>query len=120
MNDQASSMKGTTTDWARERTRLAKERTFAALVRTVLSFIGFGIAITQLLPDLHPAWVVRTAGILLIAGGGLAAYVGSRSVHDVITKLREEGVKEPRWFVTATTLLLLVTALLALLVVGLA
>ena len=119
MNDQASSMKRTTTDWARERTRLAKERTFAALVRTVLAFIGFGIAIAKLLPDLHPAWVVRTVGILLIAGGGLAAYVGSRSVHDVIAKLREEGVKEPHWFVTATTLLLLVTAILALLVVGL-
>jgi len=55
----------------------------------------------------------------LIAGGGLAAYVGSRSVHDVIAKLREEGVKEPHWFVTATTLLLLVTAILAQLVVGL-
>ena len=36
--------------------------------------------------------MVRTVGILLIAGGALSAYVGSRSVHDVITKLREEGV----------------------------
>ena len=120
MNEQQSSMKGTATDWARERTRLAKDRTFASLIRTVLAFIGFGIAIAKLLPDLHPAWVVRTVGILLIAGGGLSAYVGSRSVHDVITKLREEGVNEPRWIVTATTSLLLVTAILALLVVGLA
>lgn len=119
MSDPAGNVAETTTDWARERTRLAKERTFAALVRTALSFIGFGIAIAKLIPDLHPAWVVRTIGILLIAGGGVAAYLGSRSVHDVITKLREEGVKEPRWFVTATTLLLLVTAILALLVVGL-
>ena len=119
MKAQASTMAGTTTDWARERTRLAKERTFAALVRTVLAFVGFGIAIAKLLPDLHPAWVVRTVGILLIAGGGVTAYLGSRSIHDVITKLREEGVKEPRWFVTITTLLLVVTAILALLVVGL-
>ena len=116
MSDQASSMAEATTDWARERTRLAKERTFAALIRTALSFIGFGIAIAKLLPDLHPAWVVRTVGILLIAGGGVTAYLGSRSIHDVVTKLREEGVKEPRWFVTTTTVLLLVTAILALLV----
>ena len=104
---------------AKERTRLAKERTFAASVRTALSFIGFGIAVAKLLPDLHPAWVTRTVGILLIAGGGITALLGSRTAHEAITKLREEGVEEPRWFVTTTTLLLLVTAILALLIVGL-
>ena len=63
--------------------------------------------------------MVWTVGILLIAGGGFALYLGSRSVHDAVTKLHEEGVKEQRWFVAATTLLLPVTAVLALLVVGL-
>ena len=119
MNDQATSMAETSTDWARERTRLAKERTFAALVRTALSFIGFGIAVGKLLPDLHPDWLARTVGILMIVGGGVMAIMGSRMTHDLISKLHAEGVKEPRWFVTTTTLLLLVTSVVALLVVGL-
>ncbi len=119
MNDQATSVGDKRTDWALERTRLAKERTFAAGIRTALSFIGFGIAVAKLLPDFHPAWVTQTIGILLIVGGGATALVGFRTTHDVITKLHEEGVKEPRWFVTTATLLLLVTTILALLVVGL-
>ena len=119
MNDQETNMAQKSTDWAQERTRLAKERTFAAVVRTALSLIGFGIAVAKLLPDLHPAWLAPTLGILLIVGGGFIALLGFRSTHDVITKLREEGVKEPRWHVTITGLFLLTTAILALLVVGL-
>ncbi len=119
MNDQVTSTGNKQTDWALERTRLAKERTFAALVRTALSFIGFGIAVAKLLPDFHPVWVTQTIGILLIVGGGATAIVGFRTTHDVITKLHKEGVKEPRWFVITATLLLLVTTILALLVVGL-
>ena len=81
-----------------------------ALVRTSLSFIGFGILIAKLLPDLQIAWLAPTLGSLLIAAGAGLALVGFRSTHDVITKLHEEGVKEPRWLVTGTMLLLLVTA----------
>ena len=119
MNDQATSVAQSSTDWAKERTRLAKERTFAAVVRTALSFIGFGIAVAKLLPDLHPAWLSQTLGVLLIVGGGFIALLGFRTTHEVIAKLREEGVKEPRWFVASTKLLLLVTAIMALLIVGL-
>ena len=119
MNDQATNMAQKSADWAQERTRLAKERTFAAVVRTALSLIGFGIAVAKLLPDLHPAWLAQTLGILLIVGGGFIVLLGFRTTHDVITKLHEEGVKESRWYVTITKLLLLVTAMLALLVVGL-
>jgi uncharacterized membrane protein YidH (DUF202 family) len=54
MNDQATSAVDTQTDWARERTRLAKERTFAAVTRTGLSFIGFGIGVAKLLPVSSP------------------------------------------------------------------
>jgi len=118
-NDQATSTGDLRTDWARERTRLAKERTSAAIVRTALSFIGFGIAVAKLLPDLQPAWLAQALGILLIVGGGATALLGFRTTHDVITKLHEEGVEEPRWIVTTTMLLLLVTAIVALLVVGL-
>jgi len=119
MNDQATSVAQSSTDWAKERTRLAKERTFAAVVRTVLSFIGFGIAVAKLLPDLQPAWLAQTLGVLLIVGGGFIALLGFRTTHDVIAKLHEEGVKESRWFVTSTKFLLLVSAILALLIVAL-
>ena len=119
MNDQATSVAQSSTDWAKERTRLAKERTFAAVIRTVLSFIGFGIAVAKLLPDLQPAWLAQSLGVLLILGGGLIALLGFRTTHEVIAKLHEEGVKEPRWFVTSTKVLLLLTAILALLIVAL-
>ena len=117
-NDAVTNPAVVRTDWARERTRLAKERTLAAVVRTALSFIGFGIAVAKLLPDLQPAWLTQTLGILLIVGGGVIALFGFRTTHEVITKLHEEGVKEPRWVVTTTMSILLVTAIMALLVVG--
>jgi uncharacterized membrane protein YidH (DUF202 family) len=98
---------------------LAKERTFAALIRTSLSFIGFGIAIVKLLPDLEPPWVGKTVGIALILGGVLTAAAGFRMVHQIVGKLREEGIKEQRWLLTAAALLLVVTAVLGLVVVGL-
>ena len=119
MNDQATSTAQTSTDWARERTRLAKERTFAAVIRTALSFFGFGIAVAKLLPDLQPAWLAQTLGVLLITGGGFITLLGFRTTHDVVAKLHEEGVKESRWFVTGIKLLLLVTATIALLIVAL-
>jgi hypothetical protein len=55
----------------------------------------------------------------LIVGGGFTVLVGFRTTLDVITKLKKEGVEEPRWFVTSTMFLLLVTAIVALLIVGL-
>ena len=118
MSDQLTNPQQTSNGMAQERTRLAKERTFAAVIRTALSFVGFGIAVAKLLPDLHPAWLVRTLGTLLIVGGGFTSVFGFRTVHEVITKLHEEGVKEPRWIITTTSLLLLVTVILALLIVG--
>ena len=116
--DQASGMGQGSNDLAQERTRLAKDRTFAAIIRTVLSFIGFGIGIVKLFPDLDPPWVAQTLGILLILGGGLLSLSGFRTVHDVITKLRAQGLEEPRWIITMTTLLLLITAIMGLLVVA--
>lgn len=85
------------------------------MVRTALSFIGFGIAVAKLLPDLHPAWLVQALGILLILGGGFISLLGFRATDSVITKLHAEGVKEPRWPVTMASLLLLVTAIVGLL-----
>lgn len=39
---------------AEERTKLAKERTFAAWLRTGLGTIGIGLALAKLLPSLEP------------------------------------------------------------------
>ena len=44
------------TNWAHERKRLAKERTFAACLRTGLSAIAVGLAIVKLLPSVEPRW----------------------------------------------------------------
>lgn len=119
MTDQPKSPAAETTNWAHERTLLAKERTYAAMVRTALSFIGFGIAVAKLIPDLRPVWIADTVGFLLIGGGVYTIWKGSRMAQDVITKLRAEGVPEARWFVTITTLLLFVTSIVGLLIIGL-
>lgn len=120
MTDHATNSAEQNTDWARERTRLAMDRTLAAFVRTALSFMGFGVAVAKLLPDLNPPWIPETIGILLIAGGLAAALQGILATHPMIAKFHQEGVKVPRWFVTINVLLVLVVAVAALLVVGLA
>lgn len=120
MTDHATNRAEQNTDWARERTRLAMDRTLAAFVRTSLSFMGFGIAVAKLLPDLDPPWVAEAIGILLIVGGLGAALQGIQTTRPMIAKFHQEGVKVPRWFVTTNALLVLVVAVAALLVVGLA
>lgn len=119
MSDHSTDPAEERTDWAKERTRMAKERTFASQVRTALSFIGFGLGIAKLVPDIHPVWVQKLLGLGLIAGGALTSLFAFKTVHEVTSKLRSEGIKEPRWFVLTATGVLLVTAILALVVVGL-
>lgn len=120
MNDETITLEKMTTDWERQRTLLAKERTFAAIVRTVLSLQGLGIGVAKLLEDVQPAWIAQALGTLLILGGGLLALFGFRATYRAIKVLREEGVEEPRWIVTATSILLILLAVcLLLLVVGL-
>jgi putative membrane protein len=119
MNDKTTGTPETRTDLAWQSLRLAKERTFAAVVRTALALIGFGIAVAKLLPNLQPAWVAQTIGILLVVGGAITALMGFRVTLNVIETMHEAGINEPRWFVILVTLILLVTATLALLIVGL-
>ena len=71
-------------------------------------------------PIWTPPWIAEAIGILLIVGGLTAALQGIQTTHPMIAKLRQEGVKVPRWFVTINALLVLVVAVAALLVVGLA
>lgn len=119
MSDQSPDPAQERTDWAKERTRMAKERTFASQVRTALSFIGFGLGVAKLLPEIHPVWVQKLLGLGLIAGGVLTSLFAFKTISGVTSKLRSEGIKEPRWFVLSATAMLLVTAILALVVVGL-
>lgn len=119
MNDQMSGIQEKQNDLASETLRLAKERTFAAAIRTALAFFGFGIAVAKLIPDLQPAWVAPSIGILLVVGGMVTAVAGFRVTLNAISKLNAAGINEPRWLVITTMLLLLVTATLALLVIGL-
>jgi putative membrane protein len=119
MNEQASIDAEATTEWARERTRLANERTFAAIVRTALALIGSGVAVARLLPDFHIPWVPQVISVMLIVGGGITIYWGSRSTHNVNMMLHTERGEASHWRVRTTTMILILTAVLALFVVGL-
>ena len=68
------------TDWAYERTQMASTRTFFALLRTGLAIAGGGSAITAVLAEGWPDWVVGLlAGVFIVIGfsimlGGLQRY----------------------------------------------
>ncbi len=79
--------------WALERTRLAKERTFAAWLRTGLASAIAGLGIVKLLPDLRPEWIGKSIGLLLVLSSALAFILGFRTYYIVLKKLEEEGFK---------------------------
>ncbi|CAM3864872.1 DUF202 domain-containing protein [Deinococcus frigens] len=89
--DQGRSLGQARTDWAERRTALAAERTFAAWARTGLSCIGVGLAVTQLLNDLQPLWLVRVLAAGLVALGALALAFGFRSYHKSAHGLEKSG-----------------------------
>jgi len=91
MTDQATTTAEQRADWAHEGTRLAMDRTFAAFIRTALSFMGFGIAVAKLLPDLNPPWIAQAIGILLIVGGITTALRGAQTAHNVIHEVSPGG-----------------------------
>ncbi|MDX2453898.1 DUF202 domain-containing protein [Desulfosarcina sp.] len=79
------------TNWPHERTRLAKERTFAAWLRTGLSAVGVGLGLVKLLPAVEPRWMMQLIGMLFIGAGGIVFVIGYKTYHTVIRKLEEEG-----------------------------
>jgi len=81
------------TNWAHERTRLAKERTLAAWLRTGLATVGVGLALAKLLPSLQPQWLIRTLGIIFVIAGGIIFLFGFKTYHEVFEKLKKEGFK---------------------------
>jgi len=82
-----------TTDWALERTRLAKERTFAAWLRTGLGTAIAGLGLVKLLPDLSPGWLVKAMGFYWLLPVLQSLSLGYRTYHNVLEKLEKEGFK---------------------------
>lgn len=80
-------------DWAHERTRLAKERTFAAWLRTGLSSMAVGLALVKFLPSVEPRWLLRLIGLIFVGAGGTLFMLGYRTYHVTIKKLEREGYK---------------------------
>ena len=60
------------------RLSFANERTFLAYIRTALALDGGGLAVVQLLPDLHPPWARQALGAALVLMGLSLAGVSVR------------------------------------------
>jgi putative membrane protein len=108
------------TDWAQERTLLAKQRTFGAWLRTGLASVAVGFGTAELLGDIDPQWVVKTAAALLIVAGGVIFILGFTGYSDTFRKLQKEGVQGiSPWIIGGVTLaMLLGSGLLLFAVLG--
>jgi putative membrane protein len=106
------------TEWADERTRMAGERTYFAWLRTGLALVAAGLATARLLSSLEPQWLVRTMGVIFIMLGVSIFALGFRTYYEVARELKEEGVSATSyWFIGILTLLLIVAAMGALILV---
>jgi putative membrane protein len=92
-NDQAHPIQDGRINWAHERTRLAKERTFAAWLRTGLSAVAVGLGLVKLFPSVEPRWMMQAMGILFVGSGGIVFVMGYKTYYTVIKKLESEGFK---------------------------
>ncbi len=112
------------TEFARKRTRLSDERTFASWLRTGLAATVAGLAVVRLLVDTEPPWLPKTVGSLMIIGG-LSAYVAAlqrlRKVRREIRddreppELRDHVILDtPFWLLVAIVIVLIASALVAL------
>ncbi len=77
---------------ARRRTLLAKERTFAAWVRTGLAAVAVGFGAARLLDDVEPQWLVLVASITLITAGIMCLGFGFWSFRATLRELASEDV----------------------------
>jgi len=103
------------TDWALERTLLAKQRNFGAWLRTGLAAVAVGFGAAELLGDLEPRWAVRTAASLLVLAGAAAFVLGYFEYRGTFRKLEAEGLKGfSPWIITAITGAMLTGAALLL------
>lgn len=106
------------TNWAHERTRLAKERTFSAWFRSGLSAVGVGLGLVKLFPSVEPRWMMQVIGILFIGTGGIVFLMGYKTYHNVMKKLEKEGFEGiPSIFMGMLTSMMLLAAMLGLFLV---
>lgn len=103
------------TDWAYERTLLANDRTFSAWIRTGLTTVAAGFAVTQLLTEVRPAWLIPSLGVLFVAVGGGIFLIGYWSHQRTLRQLPEEEMhRTTGWMIGAITVALLLGAVASL------
>ena len=114
----ANSLPESRNKWAHERTRLAKERTFAAWLRSGLATVGVGLGLVKLFPKVEPRWLMQMSGLLFICAGGIIFVVGYKTYHTVIKKMEKEGFKGiPSLYMGILTIMMLLGAISALIIV---
>ncbi len=97
-------------DWANERTLLAKERSYSAWIRTGLAALAAGIGIVHLLGDSPHTWLVLSLGSVLAAAGLVAPMLGFWSYRKSLKQLEQEGVRSLSIVVLTTFTLLIIVA----------
>lgn len=103
------------TEWALVRTRLAKERTFNAWLRTGLAIMGAGIVTAKLMTDFQPQWLLRTLSVLFVVLGALIIGLGLRTYFRVIQQVEKVRVgSHPFWFILSLAVLLMLAAVAGL------
>lgn len=83
----------TATSLTDDRTRLAKERTINAWLRTALSSIAVGLAVVKLFPVKEPKWLLLTLGIIFISAGSLIIAMALHSYKITLKMLEQRGVQ---------------------------
>ena len=102
-----------------QRTLFARQRTFAAWVRTGLSSMTVGFGIVKLLPDVQPRWLVVTLGCVMIVIGGAMQLLGFSGYYRAHRRLAAEGVKgPPLWVLAMIAGGLLLSAILMLVLIA--
>lgn len=92
------------TDWAFERTLLANDRTFSAWIRTGLTTVAAGFAVTRLLTEVEPTWLISWLGIIFVVVGSGILLVGYWSHRSTLHRLTEErGRRIIGWLIGAIT-----------------
>lgn len=103
------------TELAEERTLLAKQRTYAAWVRTGLAALAVGFVGSELLSELRPQWLIRTAGFALIAAAGIIFILGLTGYAETFRKLRRSGIATmPLWIMIVISVVFVLVTLAGL------
>jgi uncharacterized membrane protein YidH (DUF202 family) len=98
--------KESTQELAERCTEWANERTFAAWIGTGLALVAGGLASAKLLASVEPQWLVRVAGTIFV--------LDFRTYWEVTQDLKKEEVETTlTWFLRVLTLMLIVVAVIA-------